>query len=140
MTEAEQLKERAENARSKSDVQIKYEALIEEMKKAADIGMVAISQTKYTVDGLKYTRGGMYGGMSVDYDKMYREQDELFAMLRKNGFEVRMSDLELPSVLDINLSKQEREQIELRKKLIEKQVLVIWDTDYFDAEASSENS
>lgn len=140
MTEAEQLKERAENARSKSDVQIKYEALVEEMKKAADIGMVAISQTKYTVDGLKYTRGGMYGGMSVDYDKMYREQDELFAMLRKNGFEVRMSDLELPSVLDINLSKEEREQIELRKKLIEKQVLVIWDTDYFDAEASGENS
>lgn len=140
MTEAEQLKERAENARSKSDVQIKYEALVEEMKKAADIGMVAISQTKYTVDGLKYTRGGMYGGMSVDYEKMYREQDELFEMLRKNGFTVRMSDLELPSVLDINLSKEEREQIELRKKLIEKQVLVIWDTDYFDAEASSENS
>jgi len=51
--------------------------------------MVAIAQTKYTVDGLRYTRGAV-GGMDIDYEKMYADQDAVYDLLRENGFEVRM--------------------------------------------------
>ena len=89
-----------------------------------------IPMTKYTVEGLKYTKGMI--GMNVDYEKMYKDQEELFRICRENGLEVRMSDPDLPSTLDINLSQADRERIELFKSRVEKDVLIIWDPEEFD--------
>jgi len=129
MTKAEEYKQKAAFARSKSPVVLKYEALLEDIDTAAKAGMVAIPQTKYTIEGLQYTRGG-FGGL--DYQQMYDEQDELYDLLRKDGFEVRITDPELPSTLDINMPEARRQQIEQTKRCIEKQVLIIWDTEEFD--------
>lgn len=129
MTKAEEYKQKAASARSKSPVVLKYEALLEDIDTAAKAGMVAIPQTKYTIEGLQYTRGG-FGGL--DYQQMYDEQDELYDLLRKDGFEVRITDPELPSTLDINMPEERRKQIEQTKRCIEKQVLIIWDTEEFD--------
>jgi hypothetical protein len=129
MTKAEEYKQKAASARSKSPVVLKYEALLEDIDTAAKSGMVAIPQTKYTIEGLQYTRGG-FGGL--DYQQMYDEQDELYDLLRKDGFEVRITDPELPSTLYINMPEERRQQIEMTKRCIEKQVLIIWDTEEFD--------
>jgi len=134
MTKAEEFKEKSAIARTKSDAQIKYEALLEEIDNAAKVGMVAIAQTKYTVDGLRYTRGAM-GGMDMDFEKMYADQDAVYDLLRQNGFDVRMSDPELPSTLDINMSEETRQKIEITKRCIEKQVVIVWDTEEFDKES-----
>ena len=131
MTKAEEFKEVATVARSKSDAQLKYESLLEDIANAAKVGMVAIAQTKYTVEGLKYTRGA-FGAAGLDYDKLYAEQDEIYDLLRKDGFTVKMDDPELPSTLDINLTEEARQKIEMTKRCIEKQVIIIWDEDEFN--------
>ena len=134
MTKAEEFKEKATLARSKSEAELKYEALLEDIDSAAKVGLVAIAHTKYTVEGLQYTRGA-FGGAALDYEKLYEEQDEIYDLLRKNGFTIRMSDPELPSTLDINLSEEARQKIEMTKRCIEKQVLIIWDVEEFDKES-----
>lgn len=130
MTKAEELKQIAADARTKTDAEIQFDALYAKMKEAAAAGAVAIPMTKYTVEGLKYTKGMI--GMNVDYEKMYKDQEELFRICRENGLEVRLSDPDLPSTLDINLSQADRERIELFKSRVEKDVLIIWDTEEFD--------
>lgn len=134
MTKAEEFKEIAAVARSKSDAQLKYESLLEDIANAAKVGMVAIAQTKYTVEGLKYARGA-FGAVSMDFDKLYAEQEEIYALLRNDGFIVKMDDPDLPSTLDINLTEEARQKIEMTKRCIEKQVLIIWDMDEFNKES-----
>ena len=131
MTKAEEFKQKAAIARSKTPATLRYEALLEDIDQAAKAGMVALPQTKYTVEGLQYTRG-MMGGAMLDYNKLYAEQDEIYDLLRKDGFEVRITDPELPSTLDINLTPEARERIEMTKRCIEKQVLIVWDPEEFD--------
>ena len=131
MTKAEKFKQKAAIARSKSGAQLKYEALLEDIDQAAKAGMVALPQTKYTVEGLQYTRG-VFGGAVVDYQKLYDEQEEIYELLRNDGFDVRLSDPELPSILDINMSPETREKIEMTKRCIEKEVLIVWDPEEFD--------
>lgn len=131
MTKAEEFKQKAAIARSKTPATLKYEALLEDIDQAAKAGMVALPQTKYTVEGLQYTRG-MMGGAMLDYNKLYDEQEEIYDLLRKDGFDVRVSDPELPSTLDINLTPEARERIEMTKRCIEKQVLIVWDPEEFD--------
>ena len=131
MTKAEEFKQKAAIARSKTPATLKYEALLEDIYQAAKAGMVALPQTKYTVEGLQYTRG-MMGGAMLDYNKLYDEQEEIYDLLRKDGFDVRVSDPELPSTLDINLTPEARERIEMTKRCIEKQVLIVWDPEEFD--------
>ena len=134
MTKAEEFKEIAAVARSKSDAQLKYESLLEDIANASKVGMVAIAQTKYTVEGLKYARGA-FGAVSLDFDKLYAEQEEIYDLLRKDGFIVKMDDPDLPSTLDINLTEEARQKIEMTKRCIEKQVLIIWDMDEFNKES-----
>lgn len=129
-TTAENYKAIAAVARTKSEAYLKYEELLEEINNAAKVGLVAIRQTKYTVEGLRYSRSVI--GDVLDYDKMYAEQDEVYNILRQNGFEVRMLDPELPSTLDINMPEETRQRIELTKRCIEKEVYIIWDVDEFD--------
>jgi hypothetical protein len=131
MTKAEEFKQKAAIARSKTPATLKYEALLEDIDQAAKAGMVALPQTKYTVEGLQYTRG-MMGGAMLDYNKLYDEQEEIYDLLRKDGFDVRITDPELPSTLDINLTPEARERIEMTKRCIEKQVLIVWDPEEFD--------
>ena len=131
MTKAEEFKQKAAIARSKTPATLKYEALLEDIDQAAKAGMVALPQTKYTVEGLQYTRG-MIGGAMLDYNKLYDEQEEIYDLLRKDGFDVRVSDPELPSTLDINLTPEASERIEMTKRCIEKQVLIVWDPEEFD--------
>lgn len=131
MTKAEEFKQKAAIARSKTPATLKYEALLEDIDQAAKAGMVALPQTKYTVEGLQYTRG-MMGGAMLDYNKLYDEQEEIYDLLRKDGFDVRLTDPELPSTLDINLTPEARERIEMTKRCIEKQVLIVWDPEEFD--------
>lgn len=131
MTKAEEFKQKAAIARSKTPATLKYEALLEDIDQAAKAGMVALPQTKYTVEGLQYTRG-MMGGAILDYNKLYDEQEEIYDLLRKDGFDVRITDPELPSTLDINLTPEARERIEMTKRCIEKQVLIVWDPEEFD--------
>lgn len=131
MTKAEEFKEIAAVARRKSDAQIKYESLLEDIANAAKVGMVALAQTKYTVEGLKYTRGA-FGAAGLDYDKLYTEQDEIYDLLRKDGFTVKLEDPDVPSTLDINLTEEARQKIEITKRCIEKQVFIIWDDDEFN--------
>lgn len=131
MTKAEEFKQKAAIARSKTPATLKYEALLEDIDQAAKAGMVALPQTKYTVEGLQYTRG-MMGGAMLDYNKLYDEQEEIYDLLRKDGFDVRVSDPELPSTLDINLTPEARERIEMTKRCIEKQVFIVWDPEEFD--------
>ena len=131
MTKAEEFKQKAAIARSKTPATLKYEALLEDIDQAAKAGMVALPQTKYTVEGLQYTRG-MMGGAMLDYNKIYDEQEEIYDLLRKDGFDVRITDPELPSTLDINLTPEARERIEMTKRCIEKQVLIVWDPEEFD--------
>lgn len=133
MTKAEEFKEIAAVARRKSDAQIKYDSLLEDIANAAKVGMVALAQTKYTVEGLKYTRGA-FGAAGLDYDKLYAEQDEIYDLLRKDGFTVKMEDPDVPSTLDINLTEEARQKIEITKRCIEKQVFIIWDIDEFNKE------
>lgn len=131
MTKAEEFKQKAAIARSKTPATLKYEALLEDIDQAAKAGMVALPQTKYTVEGLQYTRG-MMGGAMLDYNKLYDEQEEIYDLLCKDGFDVRITDPELPSTLDINLTPEARERIEMTKRCIEKQVLIVWDPEEFD--------
>ena len=131
MTKAEEFKQKAAIARSKTPATLRYEALLEDIDQAAKAGMVALPQTKYTVEGLQYTRG-MMGGAMLDYNKLYDEQEEIYDLLRKDGFDVRLTDPELPSTLDINLTPEARERIEMTKRCIEKQVLIVWDPEEFD--------
>lgn len=131
MNKAEEFKQKAAIARSKTPATLKYEALLEDIDQAAKAGMVALPQTKYTVEGLQYTRG-MMGGAMLDYNKLYDEQEEIYDLLRKDGFDVRITDPELPSTLDINLTPEARERIEMTKRCIEKQVLIVWDPEEFD--------
>jgi hypothetical protein len=131
MTKAEEFKQKAAIARSKTPATLKYEALLEDIDQAARAGMVALPQTKYTVEGLQYTRG-MMGGAMLDYNKLYDEQEEIYDLLRKDGFDVRITDPELPSTLDINLTPEARERIDMTKRCIEKQVLIVWDPEEFD--------
>lgn len=131
MTKADEFKQKAAIARSKTPATLKYEALLEDIDQAAKAGMVALPQTKYTVEGLQYTRG-MMGGAMLDYKKLYDEQEEIYDLLRKDGFDVRITDPELPSTLDINLTPEARERIEMTKRCIEKQVLIVWDPEEFD--------
>ena len=131
MNKAEEFKQKAAIARSKTPATLKYEALLEDIDQAAKAGMVALHQTKYTVEGLQYTRG-MMGGAMLDYNKLYDEQEEIYDLLRKDGFDVRITDPELPSTLDINLTPEARERIEMTKRCIEKQVLIVWDPEEFD--------
>lgn len=131
MTKAEEFKQKAAIARSKTPATLRYEALLEDIDQAAKAGMVALPQTKYTVEGLQYTRG-MMGGAMLDYNKLYDEQEEIYDLLRKDGFDVRITDPELPSTLDINLTPEARERIEMTKRCIEKQVLIVWDPKEFD--------
>jgi hypothetical protein len=131
MTKAEEFKQKAAIARSKTPATLRYEALLEDIDQAAKAGMVALPQTKYTVEGLQYTRG-MMGGAMLDYNKLYDEQEEIYDLLRKDGFDVRITDPELPSTLDINLTPEARERIEMTKRCIEKQVLIVWDPEEFD--------
>jgi len=74
----------------------------------------------------------MMGGAMLDYNKLYDEQEEIYDLLRKDGFDVRITDPELPSTLDINLTPEARERIEMTKRCIEKQVLIVWDPEEFD--------
>ena len=131
MTKAEEFKQKAAIARSKTPATLKYEALLEDIDQAAKAGMVALPQTKYTVEGLQYTRG-MMGGAMLDYNKLYDDQEEIYELLRKDGFDVRITDPELPSTLDINLTPEARERIEMTKRCIEKEVLIVWDPEEFD--------
>jgi hypothetical protein len=131
MTKAEEFKQKAAIARSKTPATLRYEALLEDIDQAAKAGMVALPQTKYTVEGLQYTRG-MMGGAMLDYNKLYDEQEEIYDLLRKDGFDVRITDPELPSTLDINLTPEARERIEMTKRCIEKEVLIVWDPEEFD--------
>ena len=131
MTKAEEFKQKAAIARSKTPATLRYEALLEDIDQAAKAGMVALPQTKYTVEGLQYTRG-MMGGAMLDYNKLYDEQEEIYDLLRKDGFDVRITDPALPSTLDINLTPEARERIEMTKRCIEKQVLIVWDPEEFD--------
>ena len=131
MTKAEEFKQKAAIARSKTPATLRYEALLEDIDQAAKAGMVALPQTKYTVEGLQYTRG-MMGGAMLDYNKLYDEQEEIYDLLRKDGFDVRITDPELPSTLDINLTPEARERLEMTKRCIEKQVLIVWDPEEFD--------
>jgi hypothetical protein len=131
MTKAEEFKQKAAIARSKTPATLRYEALLEDIDQAAKAGMVALPQTKYTVEGLQYTRG-MMGGAMLDYNKLYDEQEEIYDLLRKDGFDVRITDPELPSTLDINLTPEARERIEMTKRCIEKQVLIVLDPEEFD--------
>ena len=131
MTKAEEFKKKAAIARSKTPATLKYEALLEDIDQAAKAGMVALPQTKYTVEGLQYTRG-MMGGAMLDYNKLYDDQEEIYELLRNDGFEVRITDPELPSTLDINLTPEVRERIEMTKRCIEKEVLIVWDPEEFD--------
>lgn len=129
MNKAEEFKQKAAIARSKAPAVLKYEALLEDIDTAAKAGMVALPQTKYTVEGLKYTRGG-FGGL--DYQALYDDQETVYDLFRKDGFDVRESDPDVPSTLDINLTPEARQKIELTKMMIEKEVLIIWDTEEFD--------
>ena len=132
MNKAEEFKQKAAIARSKTPATLKYEALLEDIDQAAKAGMVALPQTKYTVEGLQYTRGMIGGGAMLDYNKLYEDQEEIYDLLRKDGFDVRITDPELPSTLDINLTPEARERIEMTKRYIEKQVLIVWDPEEFD--------
>ena len=87
MTKAEEFKQKAAIARSKTPATLKYEALLEDIDQAAKAGMVALPQTKYTVEGLQYTRG-MMGGAMLDYNKLYDEQEEIYDLLRQDDNQI----------------------------------------------------
>jgi hypothetical protein len=45
---------------------------------------------------------------------------------------VKLEDPDVPSTLDINLTEEARQKIEITKRCIEKQVFIIWDDDEFN--------
>ena len=104
MTKAEEFKERATNARTKSNAERQYERLIKEIE---------------------------------DAKQLYDEQEQLYDCFRKNGFVVREEDVEMPSTLDISMPEQVRQQIEMTKRMIEKDVYIIWDVEEFDSDKES---
>ena len=59
--------------------------------------------------------------------EVYGEQREVLERLRGEGFAVTESDLDLPSLLDINLDSQTRQQVEHTRKYIEKSVKISWE-------------
>ena len=136
MTKAEEFKERATNARTKSNAERQYERLIKEIEDAVDEGKAAFPLRKFTQEGIKYAHQGIRLS-DEDAKQLYDEQEQLYDCFRKNGFVVREEDVEMPSTLDISMPEQVRQQIEMTKRMIEKDVYIIWDVEEFDSDKES---
>lgn len=138
MTKAEEFKERATNARTKSNAELQYERLIKEIEDAVDEGKAAFPLRKFTQDGIQYAHQGVRLS-GEDAKQLYDEQEQLYDCFRKNGFVVREEDVEMPSTLDISMPEQVRQQIEMTKRMIEKDVYIIWDVEEFDSDKASDS-
>ena len=138
MTKAEEFKERAINARTKSNAELQYERLIKEIEDAVDEGKAAFPLRKFTQAGIKYAHQGIRLS-DEDAKQLYDEQEQLYDCFRKNGFVVREEDVEMPSTLDISMPEQVRQQIEMTKRMIEKDVYIIWDVEEFDSDKASDS-
>jgi len=138
MTKAEEFKAIASDARKKTTAQLRYERLLNDIKEAAEDGKSAIPLRKFTVEGIKYANQVM--PVSDEEAKAaYDDQEALYDCFRENGFVVRETDVEMPSTLDISMPEHVRQQIEMTKRMIEKDVYIIWDEGDFDKESEHES-
>jgi len=132
MNKAEELREIAKKTRESTRVDRQFEHMLDQMQQIAEMeGNTEIDFQIMTRKFFEETkeRLSVPEGMNVEdfIDRLYAEQREVLDRLRGEGFRVTEEDLDLPSLLDINLDPQTRQQVEHTKKYIEKAVKISWE-------------
>lgn len=132
MNKAEELREIAKKTRESTRVDRQFEHMLDQMQQIAE--MEGRTEMDFQIMTRKFfeetkERLSVPKGMEVEdfIDRLYAEQREVLDRLRGEGFKVTEEDLDLPSLLDINLDPQTRQQVEHTKKYIEKAVKISWE-------------
>lgn len=132
MNKAEELREIAKKTRESTRVDRQFEHMLNQMQQIAE--MEGKTEMEFQIMTRKFfedsaDRLAVPEGTDKDefIGKVYEEQREVLDRLRAEGFAVTEDDLDLPSLLDINLDPQTRQQVEHTRKYIEKAVKISWE-------------
>ena len=132
MNKAEELREIAKKTRESTRVDRQFEHMLDRMQQIAE--REGKTEMDFQIMSRKFfedsaVRLAVPEGMDNEdfIGEVYGEQREVLERLRGEGFAVTESDLDLPSLLDINLDSQTRQQVEHTRKYIEKSVKISWE-------------
>ena len=143
---AEEIAKQTDKARSESSVDRRFNDIVESLKQRADMmqgTMVIKKLTKYGLGHPAEVQWLLQYGTPMPeeakaqfskqeleqtlVDGLYADQQAVNDRLVNEGFDLTEKPLDLPSVLDPNLTQEARDHIEALKKLVECEVEISWE-------------